>query len=335
MGPCGADTAPGGDYWAVVGSASYWGNQAGTFTCNGAINAVSLGPVYDSAPGTHVFIHGNHVWHGYGHPGGLCGYDMEGLNLDTLENNSYPVKIVISNNTWVSQANTGMNSTAGGVMSEYWYYNTAFGNNILGWAGVTGGTGGEISTFSNAETFTISIINNIMQSNRATNMSATVYAVHWSPDWTNLTLGATGSENIVFGVSGQHFSGFTSGYNPTTTNFTVDPGFNNTAHLLTTIDGPLTSCSGFANVTACLGWDANTQSLTNPSRIYDLRPNANCGGVTGRCSNKGFQLPSMTCVNSGTLHDDFPAWLKGIVYLHWNGTSVEQRHDLATTPCGL
>jgi hypothetical protein len=66
--------------------------------------------------------------------------------------------------------------------------------------------------------------------------------------------------------------------------------------------------------------------MTTPSFISDLVPTA--AGTTG----KGVQLPSTTCSASDP---DYPTWLKGIVYLHWDGSHVYQNHDLVTTPCGL
>jgi hypothetical protein len=73
-----------------------------------------------------------------------------------------------------------------------------------------------------------------------------------------------------------------------------------------------------------MGYNANTQTLTNPSVIYDLQ--ATCSG----CAGKGYQLPSTTC-NANT---DYPTWLKGIVYLHWTGSAVVQNFDLVTLKCG-
>lgn len=31
----------------------------------------------------------------------------------------------------------------------------------------------------------------------------------------------------------------------------------------------------------------------------------------------------------------YPAWLKGIVYLQWNGTSLTENSGLVTKPCGM
>jgi hypothetical protein len=78
-----------------------------------------------------------------------------------------------------------------------------------------------------------------------------------------------------------------------------------------------------------MGWNANTNTMTSLSVLDDLTPTA--GGMVG----KGFQLPSTTCLSSGDIVTDYPAWLKGIVYLHWNGASLTENADLATKPCGM
>ena len=74
-----------------------------------------------------------------------------------------------------------------------------------------------------------------------------------------------------------------------------------------------------------MGYNAATQTLRNPSLIYDLTPTA--AGTSG----KGYQLPSTTCAPNA----DYPTWLKGVVYLQWNGTSITENQGLVTKPCGL
>ena len=78
-----------------------------------------------------------------------------------------------------------------------------------------------------------------------------------------------------------------------------------------------------------MGWNANTAVLTTPSVISDLVPTAS--GTAG----KGYQLPSITCITTGPVASDYPTWLKGIVYLHWNGTSITENAGLVTKPCGM
>ena len=114
------------------------------------------------------------------------------------------------------------------------------------------------------------------------------------------------------------------------TNTYTNPAFNNTTDLLANRLG-IPNCTGFENTTECMGWNASTSTLTNPSIIYDLQPTA--VGTTG----KGYQLSSTVCDPSTTdeLYLDYPRWLKGIVYLHWDGTQLWENPGLVTKPCGL
>jgi hypothetical protein len=57
--------------------------------------------------------------------------------------------------------------------------------------------------------------------------------------------------------------------------------------------------------------------------IGDL--NATAGGTSG----KGYQLPAATCQADA----DYPTWLKGIMYLQYNGTTI-QENPAALNPCG-
>jgi hypothetical protein len=103
-----------------------------------------------------------------------------------------------------------------------------------------------------------------------------------------------------------------------------NPGFANTTDLLANRTGS-PNCTGFTTTTACMGWNANTGTLTTPSVIGDLVPSAS--GTSG----KGYQLPSLTCAPDPY----YPTWLKGVVYLHWNGSSITENAGLVNKPCGL
>ena len=108
------------------------------------------------------------------------------------------------------------------------------------------------------------------------------------------------------------------------TNTYTNPAFTNTTDLLANRIG-VPNCNGFATTTACMGWNANTSTLTTPSIISDLVPTAS--GTSG----KGYQKPSTTCAANA----DYPTWLKGIVYLQWNGSSLSENSDLVTKPCNM
>jgi hypothetical protein len=156
--------------------------------------------------------------------------------------------------------------------------------------------------------------------------------------WPSLVLGGAGSENVFKGQQTvcARFNGvgscdpgnnilITDSLNLLGTNFYVDPAFNGETDLLTNRLGR-PDCTGFTNVTACMGWDARTGTLTVPSVIYDLTPNA------PQAVGKGYQRPSVTCAASDP---DYPPWLKGVVYLQVTGSTITQKAGLVTRPCGF
>jgi hypothetical protein len=75
------------------------------------------------------------------------------------------------------------------------------------------------------------------------------------------------------------------------------------------------NCSGYVNTTACM--------LQGYNVAADLTPS---GGAAG----KGYQPP-------GPCKPDpyFPIWLKGIVFLHWNGSALTENAGLITKPCDM
>ena len=97
------------------------------------------------------------------------------------------------------------------------------------------------------------------------------------------------------------------------TNTYVNPGFTDPTTLFSTTP----DCTGYVNVALCMNTGLGVAAKIAP---------------TVASTTLGYQVPSTTCASSDP---EFPTWLKGIVYLHWTGTAIEQRHDLATTPCGL
>jgi hypothetical protein len=58
--------------------------------------------------------------------------------------------------------------------------------------------------------------------------------------------------------------------------------------------------------------------------IADLKPTAS--GMTG----KGYQPPGACAADPY-----FPTWLKGVVYLSWNGSTLSENSGLITKPCNM
>ena len=323
----------GGDEFAVVGSIVYKSNNDPI--CVAALD--DPGPAnYDSIAGTHVFWYNNYLWNN----NYSCGTDGESMMFDTWDAHGYTGQGVVQNNiAWLSARYhfqafyQAYNSSA---PKMYVLNNTFFAGN----AGGTGLSGdwaeGDINIQGSTPfPWPITIQNNIVRSNYAyigNETSALVYAFLIGGNYTPVVVGGNGTQNIFKGKA-TSCRGDTCdpGYNVTQfnggsfgTNTYVDPAFTNTADLLASRSGA-PNCTAFSNITACMGWNASTRTLSTPSVISDLTPTAS--GMTG----KGFQLPSTTCAPN-TL---YPAWLKGVVYLHWNGSSLTENADLVTKPCNM
>jgi hypothetical protein len=142
------------------------------------------------------------------------------------------------------------------------------------------------------------------------------YAYLIGGNYPSVTTGGAGSENIFLGVATFcQGSSCNPGLDVTTfhggsfgINLYLDPNFHSTADLLANHMGA-PNCSGFANVTACMGWDGTT--LTPFSVIYDLTPTA------AAAAGKGYQVPRACAADP-----EYPTWLKGIVYLRHLGGAV-------------
>jgi hypothetical protein len=327
---------PGTDYIAAVGLITQNATALTAFgVCVAAIDVV--GPAnWDNVAGTHMFLHGNFVAYSNS-PNCVSLYDGEAIMLDSYSAHSYTGLSVVSNNmAWRSTRSclqlTSPTNTVDLVLK--FHNNTCYDNNVT--AGGNDSNDGEYNpSGSGTYTTTVSVINNILNSAHTTSShGVSLWGAVWGGGFfSNLNNGKPGSENIVFGVNGQNQAVFNG--NSVGTNFLESPGFTNTTDLINNHTTTVPNCTGFVNTTACMGWNANTQTLTVPSVISDLTPTcADCGNPR-LGTGKGYQYPSTTCVISGTLFNDFPKWLKGIVYLHWTGTAVVQNFDLVTLPCGL
>ena len=97
-----------------------------------------------------------------------------------------------------------------------------------------------------------------------------------------LVVGGSGTQNIFSGeATACGGTACNSGNNIVTyangkylgTNTYENPSFKNTYDLLTNQIG-VPNCAGFANTTQCMGWNANTNTLTTPSVISDLTASA-------------------------------------------------------------
>lgn len=381
------------DYWSVVGDIAQ--NAAQDGICLAAIDAAGPSP-FDSNPGTHILFYGNFAY-AQVNTGCRTSFDTEDYMFDAWDAHDYQQQGVVWNNIGYDADRNCIELTDHeanvGSPSVKIYNNSCFQNNTHQADFVDG----EINVGPTANGFSwITIIQNNITYQPLTAATGGGKVAAYTQDFSgavSLTVGGSGSQNWFRANN----SSCTLAFCNTTfdaessqsvaalgTNTYTNPSFTNTTDLLANqIGAP--NCSGFTNTTACMGWNANTSTLTTPSVISDLVPTA------GGSASKGYQLPSTTCgsestftgsitgttltisgaagtpvsigemVTGGTVSaatyitagsgtswtvnnsqsasatgaTNYPLWLKGIVYLQWNGTSLTENADLVTKPCGL
>ena len=340
----GGTPAPGTDYMAAVGNIMQAASSLTAFgVCTSAIDGNGMAN-FDTNAGTHLYFYGNFVANSQSPTcvTGNVASDSEAIMLDTWNTHFYTGTGVIANNmAWHSMRaclQFTFNPFAGdNNLNITFHNNTCFDDNtnIGGPTGPTGG--GELDFSGNNGTTSVHInySNNIAYSDLATSggRPSPVYAAVWGGNtMTNLVNGTTGTENILKGSAavcqgtcdpGNNVGAFNG--NGLGTNFYENPNFNNTTNLKNNWVTFTPNCAGFRNATACMGWNAETRTLTSLTPISDLTP------TSTHSPGKGYQLPSTTC----NTNSEYPTWLKGIVYLHYDGTFIRQYRDLVTVPCGL
>jgi hypothetical protein len=329
---------PAADYLAVVGTIAQ--NAVLDRICLGAIDFVGTGQTDSNTSAIKGFMYGNFAWSNR-QPSCNGQYDEEGLMLDTLDAHS-------SNGIWIVKNNTVWNSGRYGIQLFYQrgsavpvtakiLNNTFFANNAEPIQQSASWTMGEINTAISSNPtspapYTLIIKDNIAKTNWPTAGGAggsPIYPLQIGGRWAGLTV--TG--NILKGLQTQCLSTCDStnslivwdGNIVPFGNIFADPLFTNPAHLLANYLGA-PNCAGFTNVTACMGYDANTGVYRAQSVLDDLKPTASAA------AGKGYQIPSTACIVSDP---DYPPWLKGIVYLQVSGDNIVVANDLVTKPCGM
>ena len=317
------------DYFAVVGSIAQ--NSANDPICLGAIDVVAPAN-YDLSAGTHIFFGGDFAIANREQSG--CS-DGEGIMFDTWDAHGYTGQGVIEQSVSVGSGRYGLqlfDQFINPSSPHIYVFNNTFFDNFYN----TGSdySDGEINwqpTQSNSP-WIVNIYNNIARTRIATSPSGTpLYAFQMGNPVSNTTIGGSDVQNIFKGLqtncagSSCDFGDNVTAFNGASfgTNTYLDPSFTNTSDLTANRYGT-PNCSSFPTVTACMGWNQSTLSVTTPSVISDLTPTAS--GMTG----KGYQPPS-AC----TPDPYYPTWLKGIVYLQWNGSSITENAGLLIKPCGL
>jgi hypothetical protein len=351
FGPSGYDQQGiyGVDYLAIVGDIAQNSAQGNpnSFYCVAAIDIVAPAN-FDTQPGTHLYEYGNFSYNNQTN----CPTDVENYMFDTWDANGYSNRGVAQNNMGWLSGRFGFNvfdqDITTTTATAFILNNTLYGSNHLdaaAWAS------GDINIQNSSSSATsmwggLTIQDNLVQENQqwpgGVSSNGFVYAFNLGGSYGNVTVGGSGSQNYFDGLAttcrGNACAPSSAPYGAVSfgtaaelgTNNYTSPAFNNPTDLISNQSGT-PNCSGFTTTTACMGYNANTQKLTNPSAIYDLQPSASAA------TSAGYQLPSTTCVTSGPVYAYYPAWLKGIVYLQWNSATktITENADLVTKPCGL
>jgi len=327
----------GTDYWAVVGSIAQNANDDPI--CLAAIDDVAPAN-HDTKAGVHVFVGGNFALNNQ-NPACTVS-DGEAIMFDTWDAHGYVGTGVIENNIMYSSAWANLqvlmssyNSSAPNIQV---FDNTSYHSNVCApWNGYA--SGGMNFQLNGQFPWTVDAYNNIDDENVATAGcfgEGAIYAMliggnSAGPGRTVFAAGGSGIHNIFHAVYGSCMSTCDPGNNVSAwnnfsygTNTYESPGFANTSDLMANHMQIPYACRSYTNTTACMGWNDSTQKAAANSVIADLTPTAS--GTSG----KGYQPP-------GACKPDpyYPTWLKGIVYLQWDGTNLWEYNGLVQKPCGL
>jgi hypothetical protein len=325
------------DYWAIVGDIAQDSAGRNDGYWDAAIDVIGVKD-WDTAAGTHVIVDGNFSYNNQQTTGGSS--DGECYMFDTLDALNYTQNLVMKNNISAICERFGLEITYQGITSDALmlkiYQNTFYGGSIGAFTNDgSGGIYGDINFGEKALSWNVTVYNDLIQERLAhpTNAAGSSnYTITLGGSLPTVTIGGSGTQNFLKGLATVCLAPFCDpGANAASygtlanlgTNTYTSPAYNNPTDFFNYRMGT-PSCSGFQTTTACMGWNYASQTATNPSVIYDLT--ATASGTAG----KGYQPPGPCASDS-----DYPTWLKGVVYLHWDGTQLWENAGLVNKPCGL
>jgi hypothetical protein len=327
-------TSPGGvDQTAVVGTITY--NDALSLNSGGSCTSgISLIPVNgpDKSAGTHIFVAGNFGYKNTNAPSGAgCNTDGQAVIFDSWSCTKYSHLGVVEQNVWWMNGSSGFeafpNCVSNGDKAQiYLSNNTSYANErdplhngnydlFLNQVLPTTTTGGYYKFYNNifAPTLITSGNNNgypvvaagISINNNNTSLIVASGNYIWqSNPGTKTSAGAPNTDVWVKGT--ENATSFPFG-----TNTYGDPGFANPSGLPTTPP----NCANYNDTTDCMNGRYNIAA--------DLKP-------SGGAAVKGYQAPGACAPDA-----NYPTWLKGVVYLHWTGSSLTENSGLITKPCNM
>lgn len=357
------------DQTAVVGVVAF--NAANSHTggneCGSAISIIPANGS-DHSAGTHVYIAGAFLGYntntglppvqggttGCTPPGGTGHSDGEGIVLDTwgagYTTTGYLYQGVIEQTVIWNSGGSGIqvfpqiSSTPSQDKAQYFIFNnTLYSNNMDNTVGTQCRADLHFHGISpNVSPTTSSIYdarNNIVLATQTSCGGLGAFPV-WAMNLDNegVTTITTATTNITGNYIWNNHVPTANGYSNTNNNVYLDVDGNGTRDATFTLgtntysDPGLASpstlwstapdCTGFENVTTCMltGFGVYTKITPSnaPTTIGYIPPSTGC---------------STTTLSNGTT--SFPSWLKGIVYLHWTGSIIQQRAGLITAPCGM
>jgi hypothetical protein len=341
---CGVDgfgtygwTARGGvDQSAVVGAIAYNASPSRGGNCG---SGVSMIPTSGTTPtsGAHIFVAGEFGYKNIADPHGSgCHTDGEGLVFDSwgCPTTGYHYQGVAEQNVWWQNGsagfevfpNTTCNSKSNSDLAQVYVFNNTSCDNQEDPLRAGQSPDLFLNQISPVPGETVySVTNNIFKPAKASagnNGASPVYGAGVYINNTNTsTISITGnyiwqsnpgtSRRVGNPNTDVHINGRQNNITfPFGLNVYNDPGFANPNDLPTTAP----NCSEYTNTTACMNEGYKVAA--------NLKPSVAVG--------KGYQPP-------GPCRPDpyFPVWLKGIVFLHWNGSTLTEDTGLITKPCDM
>lgn len=318
------------DQQAVVGTIAFNGAPStnGSGLCGSGISLIPEGGP-DTSAGTHIFVAGAFSYKNVNAPSGAgCNTDGEGLIFDSWGNVSYHYQAVAEQNAFWANGSAAFEAFPQGNHSSQdeapivFFHNTAYGD----YQDPKNGGGGEIffNQIYPTGTGSYTITNNIFEAALASAGNNGTTSVRGAEiDCINACAQVTIGGNYIWNSSpptttttgGENTHTYINNVNagaswPWGSNTYNDPGLAN-AHALPT-NAP--NCSAFANTTAC---------MTGAGVVADLAP-------SGGAAAEGYQPPGPCSADAY-----YPTWLKGVVYLTWNGSALSENTGLVSKPCNL
>lgn len=330
-------TANGGvDQSAVVGAIAYNTSPSKGGNCG---SGVSMIPTNGTTPtlGTHVFVAGEFAYKNIAAPDGSgCHTDGEGLIFDSwgCSGTGYRYQGVAEQNVWWYNGsagfeafpNTTCNSKKNADVAQVYVFNNTSYDNEKDSRRTDPSPDLLLNQINPVPDKTVyNVRNNIFEpaevsagnNGKSPVYGAGIYIANDEPSSVSITNNyiwqsnpgtspQPGIPNTDVWVNNRHYKETF----PLGSNIYNDPGFTNPRDLPTSAP----NCAAYTNITTCMneGYKVATSLKPTIAIGYGYQP-------PGPCKPDPY----------------FPIWLKGIVFLHWDGFSLTENTGLITKPCHM